>query len=343
MFKGKMKLILATSVLAVSLMLAGCGGGSSDKKETAKPAAGKTTVLKVSFNQSDQHPQFVALTEMSKKLEEQTKGAYKLDIQPNELLGNQKDSFELVQAGTIQMALVGNPIVEAINKDFGAIGLPYVYDSQAHQRKVFTSGILKELFATTEKHGINVLGAFTAGARSVYTDKEIKTPADLKGYKIRVMQSPTMIKMLNLMGGTGTPMGQGEVYTAIQQNTINGGENNEITYADLKHYEVSKVFSYTRHLMVPDLIIINSKTYKDMPADVRAIFDKLMVETINNEFDLWDKQIESAKKVAMDKGAKFVEVDIKPFQDNCAPLAEEIVQVSPMAKKVYESVRAAAK
>lgn len=340
MFKGKAKLVFAASALALSMLVTGCGG---DKKDAAKPEQGKTTVLKVSFNQSDKHPQFVALTEMSKKLEEQTKGAYKLDIQPNELLGNQKDSFELVQAGTIQMAVVGNPIVEVVNKDFAAIGLPYVYDSQAHQRKVFTSGILKDLFASTEKNNFNVLGAFTAGARSVYTDKEIKTPDDLKGYKIRVMQSPTMIKMLNAMGGVGTPMGQGEVYTAIQQKTINGGENNEITYADLKHYEVAKVFSNTRHLMVPDLIIINSKTYKDMPADVRATFDKLMAETVNREFDLWDQQIETAKKVAMDKGAKFVEVDIKPFQANCAPLAEEVTKSSPTAKKVYDSIRAAAK
>ena len=78
------------------------------------------------------------------------------------------------------------------------------------------------------------MAAFTAGARCIYTDKPIQTPADLKGYKIRVMESQTCIAMLDAMGGVGTPMAQGEVYTAIQQGVINGGENNEITYADLK-------------------------------------------------------------------------------------------------------------
>ena len=67
------------------------------------------------------------------------------------------------------------------------------------------------------------------------------------------MESQTCIAMLDAMGGVGTPMAQGEVYTAIQQGVINGGENNEITYADLKHYEVAPYFSYTRHLMIPDL------------------------------------------------------------------------------------------
>ncbi|WP_373466491.1 TRAP transporter substrate-binding protein DctP, partial [Acinetobacter soli] len=67
-----------------------------------------------------------------------------------------------------------------------------------------------------------------SGTRNVYTSKkEVKTPADLKGLKIRVMQSDTMVKMLNYMGGTGTPMGQGEVYTAIQTGVLDGAENNE--------------------------------------------------------------------------------------------------------------------
>ena len=340
MFKGKLKLALATSALAVSMLVTGCGG---DSKSPNAGTPGKQTVLKVSFNQSENHPQFKALTEMSKKLEAETKGAYKLDIQPNELLGNQKDSFELVQAGTIQMAMVANSIVENVNKDFAVIGLPYVYDSQEHQKKVFTSGILKELFASTSKNNFEVLTAFTAGARSVYTDKAITSPEDLKGYKIRVMQSSTMIKMLGAMGGVGTPMGQGEVYTAIQQKTINGGENNEITYADLKHYEVAPVFSYTRHLMVPDLLIINSASYKAMPADVRKIFDKLVIETTHREFELWDKQIDSARKTAMDKGAKFIDVDIKPFQANCKALQEDVANSSATSKKLYEAVRELAK
>src|SRR5690606_4976317 len=125
------------------------------------------------------------------------------------------------------------------------------------QKEVFTTDILDELFASTEENGFFVAGSFTAGSRNIYTDKPIETPEDLAGYKIRVMESDTMVKMLELMGGVGTPMGQGEVYTAVQQGVLEGGENNEVTYADLKHYEIAPYFSYTQHLMVPDLIIIN--------------------------------------------------------------------------------------
>ncbi len=206
------------------MLLVGC---SDKKSESNSEVKNETQVLKVAFNQSEKHPQYKALVEFGKKLEEQTKGAYKLEISPNALLGDQRATVELTQNGVIQMAVVGNPVVENFNKDFAVIGLPYLYDSLEHQKKVFLSDVLKPLFKSVSSNGFEVVGIFTAGARCIYTDKAVTKPEDLAGYKIRVMQSDTMKKMLDLMGGIGTPMGQGEVYTAIQQGVINGGENDE--------------------------------------------------------------------------------------------------------------------
>ena len=303
----------------------GCSG--EKKQDTASTPAEKevkTQVLKVAFNQSENHPQYKALEEFSKELETQTAGAYKLEISPNELLGDQRATAELVQNGVIQMSVVGNPVVESFNKDFAVIGLPYLYDSLEHQKKVFLSGVLDPLFESTASSGFEVIGAFTAGARCLYTDKPMTKPEDLKGYKFRVMQSDTMKKMVDYMGGVGTPMGQGEVYTAVQQGVIEGGENNEVTYVDLKHYEIAPYLSYTNHLMVPDLIIINEDLYKGMTPENRKIFDDLMYKTIENEFEIWNDNVEAAKKVATENGAKFIEVDIKPFQERVKPLQEEV-------------------
>lgn len=354
----KRKIIAAILSTAIALSLAACTGAgqtasiSSDAPAAAENADGQTApaadaiVLKLAFNQSENHPQYKALSEMGEKLKEQTGGAYVLEIHPNELLGSQKDAFELVQNGSVQMAMVANSIVENVNKDFAVLGLPYIYDSQEHQKNVFTSGVLDQLFADTSaaNNGFDVLTAFTAGSRCVYTDKPIHTPADLKGYKIRVMESPTCISMLNYMGGVGTPMSQGEVYTAIQQGTINGGENNEITYADLKHYEVAPYFSYTQHMMVPDLLVINTDIHNAMPDDVKEAFSKLIVETTEREFQLWNEQIDSAKKAAVEGGATFIEdVDIKPFQDACKPLHDEVCATSENAQKLYDAIRDLAK
>lgn len=330
-------------LFAGSLLLIGMFIGCSKEKETAAEEKVKTQVLKVAFNQSENHPQYKALTKFSNQLEEQTKGAYKLEISPNALLGDQRATAELVQNGVIQMSVVGNPVVESFNKDFSVIGLPYLYDNLEHQKKVFLSDVLEPLFKSVSSSGFEVIGAFTAGARCLYTDKPMMKPEDLKGYKFRVMQSDTMKKMVDYMGGIGTPMGQGEVYTAVQQGVIEGGENNEVTYVDLKHYEIAPYFSYTNHLMVPDLIIINEKLYNGMPSENRKIFDDLMKQTIENEFEVWNENVEAAKKIAIENGAKFIEVDIKPFQERVKPLQEEVANSSELTKDIYAKVRELAK
>ncbi len=334
--KSAMALLLSTFVLA------SCGGTGT---ETTTADGGTTAptnpvTLKVAFNQSEAHPQYKALQEFSTKLETETNGSYKLEISPNALLGDQRATAELVQSDAIQMAVVGNPILEGYNSDFSVIGLPYVYDSAEHQKEVFTSGVLNDLFKSVEDKNITVVGSFTAGARSIYTDKPIESPADLKGYKIRVMQSDTMKKMLDLMGGVGTPMAQGEVYTAIQQGVLEGGENNEVTYVDLKHYEVAPYFSYTEHLMVPDLVIMSTSVYNGMTPENKEIFDRLMAEAINQEFELWSADVEAAKTTATAAGATFVEIpDTTAFQEAVKPLQEEAVNKSETAKALYDTIR----
>jgi tripartite ATP-independent transporter DctP family solute receptor len=343
----KKRFFAAVLAGAMMLSLVACGNngnntGTGTTTNEGKNDTVKTTTLKLAFNQSENHPQYKALVEMSDALKEATNGAYEIEISPNELLGSQKDAFELVQNGTIQMAMVANSIVENVNADFAVLGLPYAYDSVDHQKKVFTSGILDEIFASTTANKFNVLAAFTAGSRCVYTDKPIATPADLAGYKIRVMEAPTSIAMLNAMGGVATPMAQGEVYTAIQQGIIHGGENNEITYADLKHYEVAPFFSYTRHLMIPDLLVINAATLSGMSAEHQQIFKDLSKEYTEREFEIWNGQIESAIQTAKDGGATFTEVDITPFQEAVQPVIADVVGKSDSAKSLYDEIRALA-
>lgn len=334
MKKNFLRLALAGTAM---ITLVGCGGGNSDA-DSGNTTAKKQT-LKLAFNQSDEHPQYKALEEMGEAFDKATDGAYEIEISPNELLGAQKDAFELVQNGTIQMAMVANSIVENVNADFAVIGLPYAYDSEEHQEKVFTSGILDELFASTKDQKINVLAAFTAGSRSVYTDKPIEKPEDLAGYKIRVMESPTSIAMLNAMGGVATPMAQGEVYTAVQQGILNGGENNEITYADLKHYEIAPYFSRTKHLMIPDLLVINSDLLEGMTAEHQQILKDLSKEYTAREFDLWNEQIGDAIAMAEEAGAIFSEVDIKPFQDANQAVIDDVTSKSDSSKALYDEIR----
>ena len=324
--------LISTFVVA-GLFLTGCG----DESEVAGPI-----ILKTAFNQSENNPQYKALEDFSQKLEAATEGKYKLEIHPNELLGDQRAALELVQSGAIQLAVVANPLVENFNPNFSVLAMPYIYDNREHQRQVFTNGTLDALFDSSKGNGFEVLTAYTAGARSMYVKgSPIKTPEDMKGKKIRVMQSDTMIKMLECMGGTGVPMGQGEVYSAIQQGVLDGAENNEITYADLKQYEVAPNFSYTGHVMVADLLIANEDFLNKMDAADQATFRKLAKESTATEFELFGQALETAKQTATKQGATFVEVDIVPFQERCIPLQETLLK-TPEQKDIFSKIRALA-
>jgi tripartite ATP-independent transporter DctP family solute receptor len=342
--KQRAKLVLFLVIgLFLSVALIGC---SSDEANADKSADGKvkTQKLKIAFNQPESHPEFKALEAMGKKIAERTNNAYEIEVFPNELLGAQRETVELVQSGTIAMSLVAGSLMENFNPDFAVLNLPYVYDGKEHQMSVLNNpDIVGDLYKSTEDKNMLVLGSFHVGSRNVYTNsKPVLTPADLKGLKIRVMESDTNIKMMEYMGGTGTPMGQGEVYTAIQSGVLDGGENNELIYADMNHVEVAKYFSYTQHLMIPDYLVINAELFNGMSEEHQAIFKEELQAAIDMEVELWDQDVEAAKKKAEEAGAEFNTVDIKIFQDAVMPLHEEKVQ-GETAKTLYDKVRAAAK
>ncbi len=148
-------------ILPVAAALVGALGLST--------VANAATEIKAAFNQSDQHPQYQALHQFGEKLNKATDGRYTLEIYPNELLGDQRASLELVQNGAIQMAVVANPLVENYNRNFSVIGLPYVYSGYDHQQAVFTTGVLDDLFKETSRMGFEVVAAYTGGARSIYS------------------------------------------------------------------------------------------------------------------------------------------------------------------------------
>ncbi|MFZ5967713.1 MAG: TRAP transporter substrate-binding protein [Bacillota bacterium] len=337
------KRILAVLLAMSMLLLSACAGKPAAPSDTAEPStAVEPTLIKVAFNQPETHPQYKAMQQFAEKVFERTNGAYKIEIFPNELLGPQRETVELVQTGAIGMSIVANSLVENFNKKFSILGLPYIYDSKEHQNAVFTDdAIVGDLFKSVADQGFVVLTAFHAGVRNVYTNKPINTPADLKGLKIRIMESDTNVKMMKYMGGVGTPMGQGEVYTATQSGVIDGGENNELIYANMKHYEVAKYYSYTQHLMIPDLLIINKDLYEGMTEEHKAIFNEEIKNATTAELELWDVDAEVAKKTAEENGAQFVYPDIKPFQENVKPLHEELTQ-DPEFKKLYDAIRAKA-
>jgi TRAP-type C4-dicarboxylate transport system substrate-binding protein len=173
------------------------------------------------------------------------------------------------------------------------------------------------------------------------SEKPITVPADLAGMKIRVIESDTNLRMMQLMGGSGTPMGQGEVYTAIQSGVLTGAENNESIYANLKHAEIAQYYSYTRHLMFPDYLIVNPSTMDGLSPEDQKIFAEELDVALEDEAKLWVDEVTRSVGVATAAGAQFNEVDTEAFRAALEPLVAEKL-TSDVTKDIYDKVRAAA-
>ena len=301
------------------------------------------TVYRVAFNQPESHPQYVALTHLGERMSDATGGKCSLEVFPNESLGPQADTIELVQAGSVDFSMVAGSLMENFNPDFVVFNLPYVFDSKEHQREVLDDPeITGELFSSLEDKNISVVAGFHGGIRNVYNSVEpVETPEDLAGMKIRVIESDTNIAMLEQMGGSGTPMGQGEVYTAIQSGILEGGENNESIYANLSHDEVAPYYSYTQHLMFPDYLISNPTTLDRMDPECRDFLESEIPATTDEEGELWNEEVDRSHEMAVDAGAQFNEVDIDAFRTAVEPLIDDSLS-NDVTRELYADVRAAA-
>lgn len=319
-----------TVCLTAAALLCGCGAAGTGGE--------KTQIIRVAFNQSETHPEYLALEDFGEKFEEATNGRYQVEIYPNAVLGDQGAVTEMVRTGAIQLAVVPVSVPESYNGDFAIIAAPYLYDNLEQMKTAAREGVFDELFGTVEKYNFEIVSLYTSGARHIYTDKPIREPEDLKGYKIRVQDSDAYLQMINLMGGVGIAMAQSDVYAAAQQHVIEGAENSEVVYNNFKHYEVSPYFSYTNHLVMTDVLAANKEFLNDMDQETREIFDRLIRESMEVEFEEWDRAIDEANQILAENGVTFVEADVEAFRDRCAPLLESIAGRSEMTQRVYDRV-----
>lgn len=329
------KLLAILLCIVAAFTFAGCNGSvekSADNQETK--------IIRVAFNQNEEHPQYKAMKELGDKFEEATNGRYKMVIYPNGVLGEQGSMAEFIRTGALEMAIVPCSVPESYDSDFAIVGAPYLYQDMDHLRRATESGVFSELFHSTRKFNFEVLTIYTAGERNIYSDKPINSPDDLKGMIVRVNDSPTYLNMVKYMGGVGTVMSQSEVYTALQQGVIDAGENSERVYTDFKHYEVAPYYSYTKHIVHPDVVIASTNFLDNMSAEDRAIFDKLVLDSTNYEFDAFKESVEQGKKDAEAHGAKFVYPDIEAFREKCMPLLQSIADQSDVTKDIYNKVEA---
>lgn len=334
--------LLSTTIVA-TLALASCSGAPAGGGDGGGDAGAKHT-MKLALNQTEDHPSFIALEAFAEDLSEATDGRWNVEVYPNSTLGDQNEYLQSVSDGVIDLAIVSAPQLENLQKDFVIFSLPTVFDSIDHQMAVLSDpAVVGDVYASLEEsNNITVVGGFTQGARNMYTkDGLVETPADLAGKKIRVQESPVFIAMIEALGASPTPMAYSEVYTGLQSGVIDGAENNEISYATQKHFEVAPFYSNTQHLIGADFLIINTDTLGEMSEADRTAFDTAWTTAWTDHTAMWKTQTEEAIAEAKAGGATFGDVDTAAFTEALTPLLDQFI-TEDSQRTLYDAIRAAA-
>ena len=305
--------------IALAILCAVAMAGATPAPEVAKYQWKLASVL------PESHPVHKALVFFADKLAERTRGEVKITLFPAGQLGGEKDYIEGVKLGSIELAKVSSAPMGQYAPSLQVLSLPFIWRNAEHQHKVCQGPIGQRLMADTEQYGFKSLAFLDAGFRSITTSKgPVNVPGDLKGLKIRVMQSKPLIDTINAFGGTAVPMSQTEVYTALQTKVIDGWENNEPTVLSFNMQEVCKYFSYTRHVSIPDIFIMSKQVFDSTPPAIQKAILDAAAEAVPVQRKIWDDYIEKAKSELKAKGMEFNEVDdIGAFQAKATPIYKQ--------------------
>ncbi len=287
--------------------------------------------IKVGYIGSDSHPTMKAMKEVFvKQVEEGSKGKIKVELYPNGQLGGDRELSEGVQMGTIQMAIPSSSPLAGFDKRIQALDLPYLFTTRKAAFEAVDGILGEKLNGYLAAKGILILGYQENGFRHVTNSKKpIKSPADLKGLKIRTMENPMHIAFFKALGANPTPMSWGELYTALQQGTVDAQENPYAMIDDGKFYEVQKYVSETGHVFSYEILIANKKFMDKLPADLNKLVVKAAKDATAKQRQLMEKEEGAFKEKVIKAGMKANSLTAEEKK----PFVEATAKVYPMFEK----------
>jgi tripartite ATP-independent transporter DctP family solute receptor len=303
-----------TSILGMCLLAATVSG----------PAfAAAKVVIKLGHIAEPVHPYGQGADQFAKLVAEKSGGEMEVKVFPNSQLGGQKDLIEGLVFGTVDMALVGTAALGQFQPQISLFDLPFLFDDRAHAfRSLDTVGM--EIAKPLEARGIKMLSYMENGIRHMTNNvRPIKVPADMKGLKIRVQTNKIHIEMIKALGASPTPMDLSELYSAMQQGTVDGQENPSAHIYTKRFYEVQKYASLTAHAYAPEPVLISMITWKKLTPKQQKI-----VQDAAKEATDWQRKVSEDEdnaywdKIRATGKMEVIEVDRKAFQEATKPVIE---------------------
>ncbi|SFC60894.1 tripartite ATP-independent transporter solute receptor, DctP family [Flagellimonas taeanensis] len=276
----------------------------------------ETRVIKLAHGLDVNHSVHKAMLKMSEDLEKLSGGKMTIKIYPNQQLGSERESLELLQIGSLDMTKVSVGVLENFAPDMKVFGIPFLFRDKQHSFSVLDGPIGKKLLEEGEKFWLKGLCYYDAGSRSFYTkDKQVTTPDDLKGLKIRVMESATAMDMVRSLGGAPTPISWGELYTSLQQGVVDGAENNPPSFYLSRHYEVCKYYTINEHTMLPDALLVSTHLWGRLSEQEQQWLQEAADNSVAYQRELWAISEREALEEVEKAGVEVIYPDKAPFEE----------------------------
>ncbi len=341
---------LAATLLSVSLTPSCRGPG--DPGSRGSPAQGDPPIWEVRFSHvlSSSSELHLMAERFRDLMDERTDGRFRVVIYPSGQLGGERVAFEQIQVGAVQMAITGTPVLSGWVPEAQIFDLPFLFETRDHGLAVMNGPVgdwWRDLLL--ERTGVRSLGFLDYGFRHVYNKRRpVEAPEDLAGLKLRVLQNATYLAAYSALGVQATPMNYGEVYSALQQGVIDGGEANAIGFVSSRLHEVAGFYSFTSITYNPITLLVNEPFYRALPQDIRETVDRSAAEALAYQSEVARQMEADAIEQMRAAGVEISRPELAPFAPAVRPrIWDELADRLPdgealIARLVAETERAAA-
>jgi tripartite ATP-independent transporter DctP family solute receptor len=301
---------------------------------------GGIRIIKMGHGLGVTHPVHEAMVYMAERIAEKSEGRMIVKVYPNQQLGTERELVELLQIGSLGMTKVSSATLESFAPKIQVLSMPYLFEDDEHRDRVLKGEIGKKLLLEGEKYWLRGLCYYDAGKRSFYSkNKPIESPEDLKGLKIRVLESNMAINMIRSFGGSPTPVSYGELYTALQQGIVDAAENNPPSLYTSRHYEVCKFYSINEHTAVPDVVIISTKVWNSLDEEEKKWIQEAADESATYQYKLWEASVEESLKELEKAGVTITYPDQTGFRQAVETMYDNFRKTQPELYAIIEAVR----
>lgn len=283
-----------------------------------------------------------AAAKLAEVVAAKSNGHIKITVFPGAQLGGEVKQIQSVRTGTQDIVVTGEAPVENTVKDYTVFSFPYIFTSVDQANSVLQGPIGREMLDLLPRYNLQGLGFISALERNIFTNgKVIKSAADMKGLKIRVIQGPGYVKAYEALGAQPTPMAYTELYIAMQNGAVDAAENSPDVFLQDRFIEVSKTYVLAKIMYMPALIIMSKSKFDSLSAEHKKIIQDASAEAVAFANAHYKKDYDSSLETMRKSKIEIIEPDLASFRATAAPTHAALLKEFPMAKPWLDKIQAA--